>query len=76
MSESEKPDATPYFVDGPSGACIVYGKAAVEAIIIAMCHVNGDDEDDYTSTEVANVKFDFPPQSIAQVEPPRRVDLH
>lgn len=40
------------YVDGPHGSFVVYDMKYVEAMIKAMCKINGDDTDEYTATNL------------------------
>lgn len=69
-------DNLPYYVSGPSASLVVWGKQYIEGMIIALCHVNGDDEEGYTSTLVDEVDFTFPETSRAALNHVRGVVLH
>lgn len=53
-----------YFIGGPSTAVIVDDKKYVEAVIEAICKINGDDSDDYTSTKIGYIELDLEPKPV------------
>jgi hypothetical protein len=57
-----KTSITGIFIGGPHACATVYDMAHVEVVIKALCEVTGDDQDDYTATDLDNpqaFKFDF-----------------
>lgn len=41
-----------FFIGGPNACATVYERNHIEAVIKALCSVTGDDEDDYTATDL------------------------
>lgn len=41
-----------WFISGPNACATVYDRAHIEPVVAALCMATGDDNEDYTATEL------------------------
>lgn len=69
-------DEKTYFVTGPSTSFIVQGKQHIRPMVIAICLLNGDEEDAYKPREVTAVTVTPTMPSVHLMDRKRNTTLH